>query len=373
MKNTAIVFSCLLFFGLAQANDGAFYSQGGTLIPLQISDISLQKEKLVFKLIKRGDMQISVDFQFHNPGPAKTLTVGFVTPPADGDLNGRDARHPQISNFSVRHNGKELPFQIQQLKESSFQISENKSAGTDFVYHFEVDFQPGLNRIQHRYHFQGGLSVETTQDYFYQITTGKRWANAQIDDFELELHLDQGIFYLPNSFYSDQRPINWQLIGKGSFSPVVHDFFGDDSNRIRIAHLQQGYFRFSSKNFKPDRDISIGEFQWALWAHLWCKTKKPCVDWEKENLNELRMFLNVQPDKVNQKYLAELDKRQLRILRNYFYALQGYSFKSADLKAFFSRFFWYRPDPKLKASDIRFSPGQKKLIGLIQSLEKRWR
>lgn len=41
--------------------------------------------------------------------------------------------------------------------------------------------------------------------------------------------------------------------------------------------------------------------------------------------------------------IKSLDKSQLRILRNEIYARHGYIFKSADLKAYFSKYSWYKP------------------------------
>ena len=41
--------------------------------------------------------------------------------------------------------------------------------------------------------------------------------------------------------------------------------------------------------------------------------------------------------------IRSLSKPQLRILRNEIYARHGYIFKSADLKAYFSKYPWYKP------------------------------
>lgn len=41
--------------------------------------------------------------------------------------------------------------------------------------------------------------------------------------------------------------------------------------------------------------------------------------------------------------IIDLSKHELRIMRNWIYARNGYSFKSPDLQKYFSRFDWYHP------------------------------
>ena len=67
--------------------------------------------------------------------------------------------------------------------------------------------------------------------------------------------------------------------------------------------------------------------------------------------------------------LAQLDSKELRILRNMIYAQYGLRFNSADLNDYFKNFPWYKPssgnvDSKLTAVD-------KQNIELIQAFESR--
>jgi len=64
-----------------------------------------------------------------------------------------------------------------------------------------------------------------------------------------------------------------------------------------------------------------------------------------------------------------LDKKNLRILRNIFYAKHGYMFKSQDLKDIFEAFDWYKPNPKFSEQD--FSNYEKARIQDIQNYENR--
>ena len=102
MKNLRNLLLLILGFTWSnlEANDGVFYAQGNHLVPVQETVVQLQKE--VLKLKREGDwMQVDVDFEFFNPGPAKTVIVGFVTPPAMGDVSEELTAHPQIREFSA--------------------------------------------------------------------------------------------------------------------------------------------------------------------------------------------------------------------------------------------------------------------------------
>lgn len=52
--------TCIFSFG----NDWEFMSQGEHLIPLQISDMTIKKEKIEFNLRDDGFMDVSVNFVF---------------------------------------------------------------------------------------------------------------------------------------------------------------------------------------------------------------------------------------------------------------------------------------------------------------------
>ena len=73
--------------------------------------------------------------------------------------------------------------------------------------------------------------------------------------------------------------------------------------------------------------------------------------------------------------LQNLSKSQLRILRNAFYAREGYDFKSADLRELFSQFDWYKKTLERRKvynmtnDDIYISPADKERIDLILEIE----
>ena len=74
--------------------------------------------------------------------------------------------------------------------------------------------------------------------------------------------------------------------------------------------------------------------------------------------------------------LQNLSKSQLRILRNAFYAREGYDFKSADLRELFSQFDWYKKTLErrkiydLKNEDIFIPSCDMERINLILEVER---
>lgn len=345
------------------ANDGVFYAQGNHLIPVQETVVQLQKE--VLKLKRDGEwMQVDVHFEFFNPGPAKSVIVGFVTPPAMGDVTEEVAAHPQIREFSAVVNGRDLPFKVAVMEDTGFKFdSDSEVAGQDFVYYFDVEFKAGLNQIDHRYHFRGGSSVEMYYDFPYRLTTGNMWANEEIGDFTLEIDMgDRELFSVPWSFTYPDAPAEWTFMGSGKMGKK------DDilmESYYRSVYVHDGGIQLKVKHFHPDHDLIVASFVLYNQAYAW---GRPDLS---EEVNEwLPCGLFAANDSS---CLLELSDKQLRILRNFFYARKGLEFQSSDLRKYFGQFIWYDPVPGLKAEGIKLEEWEHETIRAIMKEEERRR
>lgn len=70
----------------------------------------------------------------------------------------------------------------------------------------------------------------------------------------------------------------------------------------------------------------------------------------KEKIKEFPlMFVSTEEDLP---YYWDLPKEQYRYLRNLVYARHGYVFKSKDLKSFFEKFNWYKPNSKFSETEL---------------------
>ena len=79
--------------------------------------------------------------------------------------------------------------------------------------------------------------------------------------------------------------------------------------------------------------------------------------------------------KTDDEKLKQFDKNKLRLIRNAFFARQGYKFKSNDLQEFFGQFDWYNQLLKsykvleITNEDIIISPKDKERVDLILEIE----
>ena len=97
-----------------KANDGAFYVNGSTLVPVKETDISISKEILTITIGDDDYATVDVYYEFFNPKAAKTITMAFEADPP-GDWNpvpfNHDGIHPFINDFSVSMNGTLMVFE----------------------------------------------------------------------------------------------------------------------------------------------------------------------------------------------------------------------------------------------------------------------
>jgi hypothetical protein len=374
MKNLFWLFAVFLFSLSTFANDGVFYAQGDTLFPLQETQVELKKEILKFYVVEHNFAKVDVYFEFYNPSSTKTVTVGFVTPPADGDVTEAEANKQFITNFTVNVNGKIIPYKIKRLKETTFKLKEKEDEGSKedyFVYHFPVTFKKGLNIIRHTYRYRGDESVEIQRSFSYQITTGKSWANKQIDDFEVQIHPDNGIYYVPAKFLNNEKLADWKIVGDGVMEENPRNFFGGE-RYVRMIHFNnKGYLSFKQKKFKPDFDIDFGEYNWAAgWASIWCEFGQECV--EQKSLEKVTRYFNLKPYAEFESIdFDEFTVKDFKYLRNYFYAVRGIDFKDEQLKKFYGQFFWYKPVKNLRAENIKLSRAEDKFLKGLKSIEAK--
>jgi hypothetical protein len=346
---------------LVHANDGVFYAQGNHLVPVKETVVELKKE--ILKLKRNGDyMAVDVYFEFFNPGPEKTEIVGFVTPPAVGDVSDSIARHPQIKDFSAVVNNQNLSFKIARMEDTGFQsIGGETVSGYDFVYYFEVKFKPGINLIRHQYQFRGGNSVEMEFDFGYRLTTGNMWANSEIGDFTLEIDMgERALFSLPWTFQTNDAEANWRLLGDGKIGKDQDYIF---ESQYRSVYTRNGAVQWKATHFHPEIDLSVVGFQILNQAYAWGRPDLASV------VNEwlpCTLFSG-----YDEECLKDLTNNQLRIMRNFIYARNGLRFKSKDLTAYFSQFIWYDPIDGLSVDKINLEDWEQKAIVAIIAEEGR--
>lgn len=366
LHNFVFFLSLFLSAAVLRANDGSFYAAGGSLFPLKETVVQLQKENLSFRLDSAAKhVYVDVFFEFFNPGPEKELTVGFVTPPANGDIDDRQMQHPQIRDFTVVMNGQPLEWKVWRASESGFKIGEDVATGSDFVYFFKAVFKPGANQVRHTYSHKVSSGIEMLFYVDYRITTGKMWANGAIGEFNLSIETGDYYWALPWSFSEDGKdPVEWQLSGPGRIIREKQYSFLNDSLPLRMLRTKKGAkLSCSIKNFRPDRDLFFYarqpfEMYLSGLSAVFGDPKKDAVGAYYSLANDTTEALALQD-------------WEIQALKNLLYARHGYVFKNEKWKNYFEKQDWYYPVPELSDPPKVFDPMERQLFGMLLYAEKQ--
>ena len=122
MKQFLILCLSIFFGSFLSANDGSYYVSGNQLIPIVETDISVKKEILKITRKNKQQVEVSVYYEFYNPGTPKSIIVGFEAFSPGGDVNPepKNGQHPNIYDFTVSMNDKALPYKVVIVKDSAY-------------------------------------------------------------------------------------------------------------------------------------------------------------------------------------------------------------------------------------------------------------
>ena len=225
------ILSCLAsFFFAARANDCSITSTGPGIVPLQETTISITKEVLSFGTFENDWVSAEVYYEFYNPGPAKTITVAFISKEPNSEINFRIKSNPSMKNFAVRMNGKPLKYKSDIVHEKSLKPVRSENAffketfdnHATYAYYFKAHFKHGKNIIHHTYKYLGCYGVLN-----YALTPATKWANKQIDDFTLRIkpgckNYRFGIIARDDNF----KTMNVTKLFNGNFSIIGNGSWG---------------------------------------------------------------------------------------------------------------------------------------------------
>lgn len=394
MKKLFSILIALLAFVTVKANDGAFYSQGNQLIPINETTIKVQKEILTITRVETGEglhsFKVNVYYEFFNPGRAKDLLVGFE---AVNYSEGGET-HPYIHDFKVVMNNQELPYEVNRIfypldedgnvrwgemegyyqngrfveptqamwrslqDENSPYYVWDDDVPYYYVYHFNAHFNKGLNIIQHTYDFNGSDLVGEAYLFDYVLTAANRWANKGIDDFTLEINMgDHESFSVQPTFF--QNADEWTFNGKGKAS-MREDMIMICEN-CPIFHVQSGSIVFHKKNFHPEGELHIARDGFYLYVFDY-ENDNPqyystIIDRFKSQYYNLTLeYTSFAEDKSS--FTAE----QRRIMKNIPFAYRGYVFEDQGLQRYFNSTKWYIPNPEYQADMTTMSKDEKEWI-----------
>ena len=348
-----------------------FGSEGGHIIPLKGSNMSIKKEKITLKLTPDG-MLVNVKIIFDNP-KAENKVVGFVTPESgnggyyeEENIN-RKPEPLKIKNFKTIVNGKEVKSNVELLSKLLSkgvldnniikEYTEKEKTFYNYVYYFNADFKQGENVVEHSYFYTGSYGIYE-RDFEYVVTTISKWKNKTVEDFEIEVH--PGNYFVEIfPFFNKGKEIGWELVGKGKIVTMIPE----ESTYLK---LDNGYIRYKTKNFSPDEDfymIRVDNIA-VLSSHYPREEIQGYKFGDEEYFNilyALFCYLDIEGP------LKDLNDQDLDMIRNYLYAFAGYDFPKKELKEYFSQFIWYRPVSK----NVKFDRTSNKILKTIDKIKAK--
>lgn len=374
MRNFFAFFFMLLTLGAKEPtapNDSVLKGKGGHLVPAEETDIELRREVLNMQL-QGAAMHVDVHFEFFNPGDTTTLKVGFVTPPVSEGSRAIEDEGSPIEDFRAIVNGKEKDARVQKLGTSGFDSDLGTEwADFDFLHHFEVRFEPGLNVIEHSYRYGGRQGAMGSNSYPYRLTTAKNWGNEIIEEFTLNLDMGEGFFRVSPSFEKKAEASDWKMIGRGKLEKKE-----GSPSKMRCYTGKRAYISYQKEGLKPDQDLMIRH------RAFFSTTKRlsPIMinqypgngDEKDELLKDMWRIVAGRSGSTEEKLkkLREYDASELRILRNLFFAMRGYDFNDETLQAYYEPYLWYIPDPDVKPELGILNPDEREWVKRIKALEE---
>lgn len=329
------------------ANDGVVYSCGNQLIPLQETDIAVQKEILEITLTDNNIAKVDVMYTFYNNGEGKTVLMGFESQPLRWDHveyqpTGIDLH---IKDFTVEMNGERLNVKNGVMHGADFNANDEIKVDYTYVYSFQASFKKGANIVHHTYSYDTSLGAGCAFSLEYKLTPAIRWANKQIDDFTLIIEApNTAKHFLINDIFADAPFTIYNGIGKIRKNKTY------EKNNVDEVIIRNGSVKWHKENFIPSGEMCI-------------RSAESLYDYESYKLGDTYdrgegYFLNIYS------FHSSLTDSALekRILRNLPYAHRGHIFKDKNLKKFFESQWWYMPDPSYDDSTKDFTKYEWKYI-----------
>jgi hypothetical protein len=311
----------------ARADDAYTPAFGGAVLSLKENTSISMVDEYVRIVVHESSYTVNAYFKFFNSGPSTTTTVGF---PIGGDSPG------QLTNFKTWVNGVEA--RVIDMPRHSFPTIEGEDGVGEFPEAWKVktvDFpSKTFTRTSVQYSSPFGMRAESPTRYTVSYTygTGMTWAGP-IQSAVFDFHFDDNDpFIFPCSdryklIARDKGQIVFEMQNRKPQS--LEENIGFNFKRMPdLVKFHVGGLGPSGMNMS----CNIPEADWGMPFY--------CSNFISGSLSadqtSLDGFYGCGGD------LRYLTLRQLRVLRNTFYATRGRVFKDRILQDYFDSLPWYR-------------------------------
>ena len=210
-----------------------------------------------------------------------------------------------------------------------------------YVYYFKANFKKGKNVVEHSYSYDGSGDVGYA-NFNYVWTTISKWKNQKVDDFEVIIEPGNAFIEIPVVKMKDGKEINWKLVGKGNIDYGYKNYYDREGKyKTLYAKLKNGYLHFQTKNFTPEDEFTLIKIIHLDGNHIFPEKTEKGFKY-KDDLTHAAYYAEyLMEDEVK-----KLTDDDLKIMRNYPYAVAGYDFSDKKLKDYFAKLLWYIPTGK---------------------------
>lgn len=271
-----------IFIVFLFANDSEYRTSGNQLIPIESTNIKLEKEILRITLNKDGTFNVSVNYILFNEGEERNITIGFEAPKSIGvepqgyfgfsrndalllESEQRDIKvkpkikgHESIYDFRVLANDITVPYKV--VDSSVMEKDKHTSIYVGYLYYFQMKLKKGANTLRHYYRLDGQSSVHFYYEFGYILETARRWKGGKIDDFTLILDMGKGTqFSIDETFFSGSN--QWRIDGVGTSEYFMKTCDTEECQvgyHDRMAfYIDEGKAVYHKKDFIPRSAIFL--------------------------------------------------------------------------------------------------------------------
>ena len=319
----ALVFLTLSVIGeITSANDTFFFLSGGALYPPASSyyqvPIEMSGERITIELLDDHYL-VDVTFEFRNHGRERSLLVGF--PVLATGMSGRG----RLTEFRSWSNGVPDTPELQPIERTW-----GTEVGIETAWTRRVEFAASrVTTTRVRYRAEYGISAPGLRLATYLYGSGSSW-HGPIGEIELEIVNRSGRWVSRLDFAGE------------SYDPASASWDGDTLHIIR-------------RTVEPNYTDTIVIY-----------LSRPFYD---DGPMVLPGSYGLERYELSSERLRLLTHGQLRLLRNFIFAMNGYSFSDATLRELFGRYDWYRPD--VGFSESRLTTTERANVLAIREEESR--
>ena len=364
------------------ANDGGIGIVGGSIIPINITTVSMDYERIFITLKENYfDVEVYIELNNHENTASEPL-LGFEFG-SRGSLGGFNLTE-RINEFILMVNSDTQRFELGSREEESCQLI------------YTPRLNPGINTVYHKFQMPYGFgSAEGIVTYI--LTTGSRWRDGIIKNLEIFIRTEfnailrfEEVLYNGYPEYTRHIVRSFETIGQSRLYYENSQTSGDKTFISEHYSLTpNGYLYKNIQDFIPNRNIEFRSLGWLSSGMHGLNLDNEFTtihDWSRfiEDNNfrvGYRWFIRGggwdSPSLLDwtpsEKMLEDLSVNELRILRNTLYAIRGFVFNDNFLNEYFSMQYWYFPNPNISLSDISLSNAEQQILQYIIAEENRRR